>query len=148
MNFTHMCMISQLYTLSCGSGHPSLCGSEGGCTVDTPHLQPAPSPSSGTCVHVVTRPAAAESVFASLDLMLDPRGQGLEGTVVEMVHSKSQVVVAVNQMKGHLLHVTSIPTNNHYTNTIPLGSAPKCAKKRYSLRICLLLLQALLKENH
>ena len=92
-------------------------------------------------MRVVTRPAAAESVFTSLDLMLDPQGQGLEGTVVEMVHSKSQVVVAVNQMKGHLLHVTLIPTNNHYPNTIPLGSAPKCAEKRHSLRICLLLLQ-------
>ena len=77
-------------------------------------------------MHVVTRPAAAGSVFAFLALMFAPRGQGgLEGTVVEMVHSKSQVVVAVNQMKGHLLHVTLIPTNNHYTNTILLGSAPK-----------------------
>ena len=109
--------------------------------VGTPHLQPALSPSADTCVRAVIRPAAAESVSASLDPMFDPQGQGLEGTVVEMVHSKSQVVVAVNQMKGHLLHVTLIPTNNHYTNTIPLGSAPKCAEKRYSMRICLLLLQ-------
>ena len=93
-------------------------------------------------MRAVTRPAAAESVFASLDPMFDPWDQGgLEGTVVEMVHSKSQVVAAVNQMKGHLLHVTLIHTNNHYTNTIPLGSAPKLGKKRYSLRICLLLLQ-------
>ena len=50
-------------------------------------------------MRVVIRPAAAGSVFGSLDLMFDPRGQGLEGTVVEMVHSKSQVVVAVSQMK-------------------------------------------------
>ena len=93
-------------------------------------------------MHAVTRPVAAESVFATLDPMFDPRGQGgLEGTVVEMVHSKSQVVAAVNQMKGHLLHVTLIHTNNHYTNTIPLGSAPKLGEKRHSLRICLLLLQ-------
>ena len=83
-------------------------------------------------MHAVTRPAAAESVFAFLALMFGPRGQGLEGTVVEMVHSKTQVVAAVDQMKGHLLHVTLIHTNNHYTNTIPLGSAPE---KRYSLRI-------------
>ena len=76
--------------------------------------------------------------------MFGPRGQGgLEGTVVEMVHSKSQVV-AVDQVKGHLLHVTLILTNNHYS---PLGSAPKLGEKRHSLRICLLLLQALLKEN-
>ena len=109
--------------------------------VGTPLSQPAPSLSADTCVRVVTRPAAAESVSASLDPMFDPRGQGgLEGTVVEMVHSKSQVV-AVNQMKGHLLHVTLIPINNHYTNTISLGSAPKLGEKRHSLRICLLLLQ-------
>ena len=43
---THMCILSQPNTLSCGSGHPSQCGSGGGCTVGTPH--PAPSPSSGT----------------------------------------------------------------------------------------------------
>ena len=92
-------------------------------------------------MRAVTRPVAAESAFASLDLMFGPRGQGLEGTVVETVHSKSQVVAAVNQMKGHLLHVTLIHTNNHYTNTIPLGSAPKLGEKRHSLRICLLLLQ-------
>ena len=67
--------------------------------VDTPHLQPALSPSADTCVRVVIRPAAAESVSAFLALMFAPRGQGLEGIVVEMVHSKSQVVVAVNQMK-------------------------------------------------
>ena len=110
--------------------------------VGTPLSQPAPSLSADTCVRVVIRPAAAESVSASLDLMFGPRGQGgLEGTVVEMVHSKSQVVAAVDQMKGHLLHVTLIHTNNHYTNTIPLGSAPKLGEKRYSLRICLLLLQ-------
>ena len=61
--------------------------------------------SSDTCVHVVTRPVAAGSDFASLDLMFGPRARGqggLEGTVVEMVHSKSQVVAAVDQMKGHL----------------------------------------------
>ena len=56
--------------------------------------------SSDTCVLVVTRPVAAGSDFASLDLMFGPRGQGgLEGTVVEMVHSKSQVVAAVDQVK-------------------------------------------------
>ena len=110
--------------------------------VGIPLLQPVPSPSADTCVRVAIRPAAAEAVFASLDPMFDPRDhQGLEGTVVEMVHSKSQVVAAVDQMKGHLLHVTLIHTNNHYTNTIPLGSAPKLGEKRYSLRICLLLLQ-------
>ena len=103
--------------------------------VGTPLLQPVPSLSADTCVRVVIRPVAAESVSASLDPMFEPRGQGgLEGTVVEMVHSKSQVVAAVDQVKGHLLHVTLIHTNNHYTNTISLGSAPKLGK-RHSLRI-------------
>ena len=42
-------------------------------------------------MRAVTRPAVAESAFASLDLTFGPRGQGgLEGTVVEMVHSISQ----------------------------------------------------------
>ena len=106
MTFTHIGMISQPCTLSCGSGRPSWCGSEGGCTVGSPLLQPAPSPSADTCVRAVTRPAVAESAFASLDLTFGPRGQGgLEGTVVEMVHSISQegsektvVVVAVDQV--------------------------------------------------
>ena len=44
--------------------------------VGTPCLQPAPSPSADTCVRVVTRPVAAESVFASLDLIFGPPGQG------------------------------------------------------------------------
>ena len=75
--------------------------------VGTPLLQPAPSPSADTCVHAVTRPAVAESAFVSLDLTFGPRGQGgLEGTVVEMVHSigqegseKTAVVAAVDQVK-------------------------------------------------
>ena len=58
--------------------------------VGTPLLQPALSPSADTCVRAVIRPVAAESVSASLDPMFGPRDhQGLEGTVVEMVHSKS-----------------------------------------------------------
>ena len=59
--------------------------------VGTPLSQPAPSPSADTYVRAVTRPVAAESAFAFLDLMFGPQGQGgLEGTVVEMVHSISQ----------------------------------------------------------
>ena len=58
--------------------------------VGTPLLQPALSPSADTCVRAVIRLVAAESVSASLDPMFGPRDhQGLEGTVVEMVHSKS-----------------------------------------------------------
>ena len=54
--------------------------------VGNPLLQPALSPSSDTCVRAVTRPAAAESAFASLDLILDSQSQGgLEGTVVGAV---------------------------------------------------------------
>ena len=73
--------------------------------VGTPPLQPLPSLSADTCVHAVTRPAVAESVSSSLGLIFGPRGQGgLEGAVVEMVHSISQegsektVVVAVDQV--------------------------------------------------
>ena len=96
--------------------------------VGTPLLQPPPSLSADTCVRAVIRPVAAESAFATLDLMFGPRDHrrqgGLEGTVVEMVHSKSQVV-AVNQMKGHLLHVTLIPINNHYSQHNPTWLCPK-----------------------
>ena len=59
-----------------------------------PSLHPVPSPFSDTCVHAVTRPVAAESVFASesLDLILDSQSQGdSEGTVVVVV-----VVVVVD----------------------------------------------------
>ena len=55
-----------------------------GCTVGNPLLHPLPSPSSGTCVRAVTRPAAAESAFASLDLTWDQGG--LEGAVVAADH--------------------------------------------------------------
>ena len=59
--------------------------------VGTPLSQSAPSSSADTCVHAVTRPAVAESAFASLNLTFGPWGQGgLERTVVEMVHSISQ----------------------------------------------------------
>ena len=75
--------------------------------VDTPPLQPAPSLSADTCVHAVTRPAVAESVSSSLDLMFGPQGQ--EG-------SEEVVVAAVDQINcNHLLHVTLISTNNHTT---------------------------------
>ena len=76
--------------------------------VDTPPLQPVPSPSADTCMHAVTRPAAAESVSSSLDLMFALRGlqQGSEETVVAV---DDQINC------NHLLHVTLIPTNNHAT---------------------------------
>ena len=61
--------------------------------VGTPHLQPVPSPSSGTCVHAVTRTAVAESASASLDL-----GQG---------GLEEVVVASVDQINcSHVLHVT------------------------------------------
>ena len=51
-----------------------------------PLLQLAPSPFADTYVRAVTRPAVAESAFASLDLMFGLRGQGgLEGAVVAAV---------------------------------------------------------------
>ena len=91
MTFTHMCILSQPDTLSCGSGRPSWCGSEGGCMVGSPgHSQPVPFPSSGTCVRAVTRPVAAESAFAFLGLVLDHWNQG---------GSEETVVAAVDQMK-------------------------------------------------
>ena len=43
-------------------------------------LHPLPSPSSGTCACAVTRPVAAESAFASLDLTWNQGGS--EGAVV------------------------------------------------------------------
>ena len=58
--------------------------------VGTPPLQPVPSLSADTCVHAVTRPAVAESVSSSLDLMFGPRGQG---------GSEETVVAAVDQVK-------------------------------------------------
>ena len=75
--------------------------------VGTPLLQPAPSLSGDTCVHVVTRPAVAGSGSASLDLTLDlPEPGGLE----------EDVVAAVDQVKdlkpSDLLHVTLLSTNN------------------------------------
>ena len=42
--------------------------------VGTPCLQPVPSLSADSCMHAVTRPAAAESVSSSLDLMFALRG--------------------------------------------------------------------------
>ena len=97
--------------------------------IDTPLSQPAPSLSADTCVRAVIRPVAAESVSASLDLMFGPLDHRWrwEGTVVEMVHSKSQVDAAVDQVKGHLLHVhvTLIPTNNHYSQHNPTWLCPK-----------------------
>ena len=59
--------------------------------VGIPPLQAALSPSADTCVHAVTRPAVAESVFASLDLMFGPQGQG---------GSEETVVAAVDQVKN------------------------------------------------
>ena len=48
-----------------------------------PSLHPVPSPFSDTFVRVVTRPAVAEPVFASLDQFLDSQSQeDSEGTVV------------------------------------------------------------------
>ena len=48
--------------------------------VGSPHLQPAPSPSSDTCVHAVTRPTVAESASA-----FQFGEGGLEETVVDAV---------------------------------------------------------------
>ena len=56
-----------------------------------PSLHPAPSPFSDTFVRAVTRPAVAESVFASLDLILDSSQEGLEVVVATAV-----VVVVVD----------------------------------------------------
>ena len=54
--------------------------------VGTPHLQPVPSLSTDTCVHAVTRPAAAESASAFLALIIGPLNRGgLEETVVAAV---------------------------------------------------------------
>ena len=50
--------------------------------VGTPHLPP--SPSADTCVRAVTRPVAAESAFASLDLTWNQGGS--EGAVVAADH--------------------------------------------------------------
>ena len=58
--------------------------------VGTPLLHPAPSLSGDTCVHAVTRRAAAGSVSASLDLTLDLQGQG---------GLEEDVVAAVDQVK-------------------------------------------------
>ena len=61
-----------------------------------PSLHPLPSPFSDTCVRVVTRPAVAEPVFATLDLFLDSQSQeGSEGTVV-VVATAAVVVVVVD----------------------------------------------------
>ena len=50
--------------------------------VGIPCLQPLPSPSADTFVHVVTRLAVAGSASAFLDLIFDPWGQGgSEGAV-------------------------------------------------------------------
>ena len=97
--------------------------------VDTPTLQPAPSLSADTCVHAATRPAAAESVSSSLDLIFGPRGQG---------GSEETVVAADDQINcNHLLHVTLIFTNNHTTiksTQSHLVLPPKLDKKGHSLR--------------
>ena len=88
---TYMCILSQPDTQSCGSGQPSMYGSEGGCMVGTLHS--APSPSSGNSVCVVTRPVVAESASAFLGLMLGCRDQeGSEEVVVFVV-----VLAAVDQ---------------------------------------------------
>ena len=64
--------------------------------VGTPHLQSAPTPSAGTCVRAITRPVVAESVFASLDLILDSQSQGgLEEAVVVVATAAAVVVVVV-----------------------------------------------------
>ena len=63
--------------------------------VGTPHLQPAPTPSAGTCARAVTRPVAAGSVFASLDLILDSQSQGGLEEAVVVVATAAVVVVAV-----------------------------------------------------
>ena len=95
--------------------------------VGTPLLQPAPSPSADTCVRVVTRPVAAESAFASLDLTLDLQGQG---------GLEEDVVAAVDQVKdlkpSDLLHVTLLSTNNCTTiksTQSDLALPPKLDKK-------------------
>ena len=51
--------------------------------VGTPHLQPAPSLSADTCVHAVTRSAAAGSVFAFLALIIRQRGLDVVAVVVD-----------------------------------------------------------------
>ena len=73
--------------------------------VGTPHSQPALSPSSGTFVRAVTRPAAAESASVSLDLMFGPQDQGgLEGAVVAAVDRvcvRACVRVCVSSFRKH-----------------------------------------------
>ena len=54
--------------------------------VGSPHSQPAPPPSGGTCVHAVTRQVVAESASAFLGLMLGRRDQeGSEEVFVVLV---------------------------------------------------------------
>ena len=65
-----------------------------------PVIYPVPSPFSDTFLRVVTRPAVAESVFASesLDLILDSQSQGdSEGTVVVVIVVDRQVSVFVGE---------------------------------------------------
>ena len=81
--------------------------------VGTPPLQPAPSLSTDTCVHAVTRPAVSESAPAFLGLMFGPRGQG---------GSEKTVVAAVDQVKDlkpSLLAalIAFIPQSHHATTT-------------------------------
>ena len=87
--------------------------------VGTPHLQPAPSPSSDTCARAVTRPAVAESAFASLDLILDSQSQeGSEEAVVVVVvvvvdhqvnvfEGESQVASGVDTQDSQVCHSSS-----------------------------------------
>ena len=75
--------------------------------VGIPLSQPAPSPSSGTCVRVVSRQVVAESAFAFL---AGPLSQaGLEGAVVAAVDQEKDI----DSKPSDLLHVTLISTNNH-----------------------------------
>ena len=86
--------------------------------VGTPHLQPAPTPSSDTCARAVTRPVVAESVFASLDLILDSQSQGgsEEAVVVVVVvvdhqvnvfEGESQVASGVDTQDSQVCHSSS-----------------------------------------
>ena len=73
--------------------------------VGTPHLQPAPTPSAGTCVRAITRPVVAESVFASLDLILDSQSQGGLEEAVVVVATAAVVVVVVVVVVDHQVNV-------------------------------------------
>ena len=70
--------------------------------VGTPHLQPAPAPSSDTCVRAVTRQVELLNQFSFLmDLILDSQSQGgLEEAVVVVVVVVVVVDHQVNVFEG------------------------------------------------